>query len=226
MEQERNVRATLDLAMANAPSRAERPRESWAGDPPLRGAARHRLIEAAGRCVVRDGLAATTLSSVASEAGVSRPTVYRYFEDVQALILATLLEAGRALGGDLSRHLRAWREPRRMAIEAMLFVLSEVPRSPLLSAIWSSTALEAEMLADFTRPTVMAVAREALDRLVAAAGWSDTEAEECIEWMLRVLLSLLVAPGPERSEEELRELLERRLAPALAPVPDRRGGRR
>jgi AcrR family transcriptional regulator len=202
------------------------PSASWAGDSPLRGAARQRLIEAAGRCLARDGLAATTLSSVASEAGVSRPTVYRYFEDVHALILATMLEAGRALGVDLAQHLRAFREPRRMALEAMLFVLAEVPRSPLLSAMWSSTVLDAEMLADFTRPRVVAMAREALDRLVQAAGWNDEEAEECIEWMLRVLLSLLVAPAPERSAEELRGLLERRLTPVLGPAQSRRGGRR
>ena len=209
-----------------AASRANPPRESWAGNSPLRGAARQRLIEAAGRCVVRDGLPATTLSSVASEAGVSRPTVYRYFEDVHALISATLLDAGRSLGGDLARHLRAWREPRRMAVEAMLYVLNEVPRSPLLSAMWSSTALDAEMLADFSRPGVLAMAREALDRLVKAASWSDEEADECVEWMLRVLLSLLVAPAPQRSEEQLRGLLERRLAPVLAPAPNRKGGRR
>jgi AcrR family transcriptional regulator len=210
----------------SARTRAAAPRESWAGDSPLRGAARRRLIEAARRCVVRDGLAATTLSSVAAEAGVSRPTVYRYFEDVHALILATLLDAGRALGVDLARHLRAYREPRRMAVEAMLFVLAEVPRSPLLSAMWNSTVLDAEMLADFTRPGVVAMAREALGRLETAAGWSDAEADECVEWMLRVLLSLLVAPAPERSEEELRGLLTRRLAPVLEPAVNRRGGRR
>lgn len=201
-------------------------RESWAGDPPLRGAARRRLIEAAGRCVVRDGLAATTLSSVAAEAGVSRPTVYRYFEDVHALVLATMLDAGRDLGADLARHLRSWREPRRMAVEAMLYVLAEVPRRPLLSAIWSSTVLDAEVLADFTRPAAVQMAREALERVVAAAGWSDAEADECVEWMLRVLLSLLVAPGPPRDERETRELLERRLAPVLGAAARHRGGRR
>lgn len=195
-------------------------RGSWAGDPPLRAAARRRLIEAASRCVVRDGLDATSLSSVAAEAGVSRPTVYRYFDDRQALLLATVLHAGRALGDDLRRHLRAFRgEPRRMAVEAMLYVLAEVPRNPLLAAVWGSTLLDAEMLAAFTGAEVLAIAREATEELVRAAGWSDAEADEALEWMLRVLLSLLVAPTRARSDAALRGLLERRLLPALLPIP-------
>lgn len=188
---------------------------SWAGESPLRGAARQRLIEAAGRCIVRDGLTATSLSSVAGEAAVSRPTVYRYFADRHALILATVLDASRALVSDLDDHLRGFDDPREMAVEAMLFVVRAIPRRPLLQSMWSSTALDAEMLADFTRSEVRALAREALARLAAAAGWSDADADAAVEWMLRVLLSLLIAPAPERDDAALRALLERRLVPAL-----------
>lgn len=208
-------------------SRAEEPRESWAGDPPLRAAARQRLIDAATRCVMRDGLDATSLSSVSLEAGVSRPTVYRYFEDRHALLLATVLHAGRALGGALDHHLRGLRgEPRRMAVEALLYVLAEVPRNPLLAALWGSTRLDAAMLAESTRPQVVAIARDATAELVRAAGWTDAEADEAVEWMLRVLVSLLVAPAPERSEDALRGLLERRLLPALPPLAPSNGEKR
>jgi AcrR family transcriptional regulator len=190
-------------------------RASWAGESPLRGAARRRLIEAAGRCIARDGLAATSLSSVAAEAGVSRPTVYRYFADRHTLILATVLDASRELVSDVDDHLRGFDDPHEMAVEAMLYVVRAVPRRPLLDSMWSSTALDAEMLADFTRSEVLAQSREALARLEDAAGWSDAEADDAAEWMLRVLLSLLIAPGPERSDDDLRALLERRLVPAL-----------
>lgn len=204
--------------------RASESRESWAGDPPLRRAARRRLIEAATCCVVRDGFAATSLSSVAAEAGVSRPTVYRYFADRHALLRATMLHAAGSLADDLSRHLRAFQQqPGRMAVEAMLYVLGEVPRNPLLAAMWGSTALDSAMLADFTGAEVVAMARGALAELVKAAGWSDAEADEAVEWMLRVLLSLLVAPGPQRSQAALRGLLERRLLPALPPIPSALG---
>lgn len=201
-------------------SRVSELRASWDGDPPLRSAARQRLIEAATRCIVRDGFDATRVSSVAAEAGVSRPTVYRYFPDRRALLLATVLHAGRSLGDDLRHHLRAFREkPRRMAVEAVVYVLGEVPRNRLLAALWGSKRLDAAMLAEFTRPEVVAIARDATADLARATGWSGAEADEAVEWMLRVLLSLLVAPAPERSEAALRSLLERRLLPALPPIP-------
>lgn len=201
-------------------SRASPTRESWAGDPPLRGAARQRLIDAAARCIERDGPVATSLSSVAAEAGVSRPTVYRYFADRHALLRAAMLHAGRSLADALARHLRGFREePGRMAVEAMLHVLREVRRDPLLAAVWTSTAPDSALLADVTGREVVAMARDALADLVTSAGWSDAEADEAVEWMLRALLSLLLAPGPERGEDALRRLLERRLLPALALPP-------
>ena len=190
-------------------------REAWAGDSPLRGAARERLLDAAARCIVRDGLTSTGIAGVASEAGVSRPTVYRYFEDRHVLVQATLLRAAGALATRLAEHLRAFQGAARKAIEAELFVLAEVPRDPLLREVWNSTVLDAGMLADVTRPLTLALAREALAGLEAAAGWDDAAAGEAVELMLRMLLSLLVAPGPERSDDELRHFFERRLVPAL-----------
>lgn len=203
------------MSIPHSPSQALETRESWAGDPPHRGAARERLIEASERCIVRDGLGSTGIAGVASEAGVSRPTVYRYFEDRRALVRATLMRAGRSLAARMAEHIRAFADPARKVVEAEIYVLAEVPRSPLLSEVWNKTLLDAAMLADITTPPIIALVREALRDLEAAAGWSATEADECVEMMLRTLLTLLVAPAPERNERELRAFLERRLVPAL-----------
>jgi len=195
-------------------------REAWAGDSPLRGAARERLLDAAARCIIRDGLTSTGIAGVASEAGVSRPTVYRYFQDRHALVQATLLRAARSLGGRLAEHLRSFPSAARKAVEAELYVCGEVPRDPLLREVWNSTLLDAEMLADVTGETTLALAREALAGLEEAAGWGDAEAKEAVEFMLRLLLSLFVAKDPERSDDELRQFFERRLVPALGLVDE------
>src|SRR3546814_9749490 len=56
-------------------------RESWRSDAPSSvDDARDRLIDAAETCFTRFGVAKTTLEDIATEAGVSRATVYRYFE--------------------------------------------------------------------------------------------------------------------------------------------------
>jgi AcrR family transcriptional regulator len=204
------------------PHRAPRAR-AWAGDPPsLHDAARERLLAAAVRCVARDGMAGANVAAVATEAGVSRPTVYRYFADPQALLDATLVHAARELTERLGARLRELRAPAEMAVEAIVFVLREIPREPVLGAMWREAALDASAVASITRRPVLAWSRNAVKDLVAAAGWSPGAADEAVETMLRMLLALLAAPEPRRSDAALRGFLARRLVPALGLPASRR----
>jgi AcrR family transcriptional regulator len=200
---------------------------AWAGDPPtVHDAARERLLDAAARCVARDGMAGANVAAVAAEAGVSRPTVYRYFADRQALVEATMMHAGRDLARRLGEHLHRFRAPAEMAVEAVCFVLHEVPREPVLGAVWSEALLDAGAVAGTTRRPARAWSRQALQDLVRAAGWSAETADEAVEVMLRMLLSLLAAPEPRRSGAALRAFLMRRLVPALGLAPPGRSSSR
>jgi AcrR family transcriptional regulator len=58
---------------------------------------RRLLMRAAESCLSRYGLAKTTMDDIASEAGMSRTTVYRYFADRDALILAIVEHRCRKL---------------------------------------------------------------------------------------------------------------------------------
>jgi AcrR family transcriptional regulator len=201
--------------LRHQPPRPTRTR-AWAGDPPtLQAAARERLLDAAVRCIARDGMAGANIAAVAAEAGVSRPTVYRYFADPQALVEATLLHAGRDLTERLGARLRRLGAPAEMAVETVRFVLREIPREPVLGAMWSEAVLDATVIASITRRPVLDWSRDAVKDLVRAAGWSAGAADEAVEVMLRMLLSLLAAPEPRRSDAALRAFLMRRLVPAL-----------
>jgi AcrR family transcriptional regulator len=207
--------------MTSAPAEPERtstPGGAWSGDSPLRAAAEERLLDATTRCIERDGTAAVSIASVALEAGVSRPTVYRYFKDRSALVRAALLRGGAGLARALDTHLRGFAGAGRKTIEAQLFVIDAVPGDPLLSEAWRASVLDADVLADFTTPQAIALARHGLRCLVDEAGWDDAEADEAVEFMLRVLLTLLVAPGDKREPRTLRPFLERRLLPGLGLV--------
>src|SRR5512134_3397728 len=137
--------------LRHPPPRPTRTR-AWAGDPPtLHAAARERLLDAAVRCIERDGMSGANIAAVAAEAGVSRPTVYRYFADRQALVEATMMHAARDLTQRLGEHLRRFRSPAEMAVEAVCFVRREVPREPVLGAMWSEALLDAGAVASTTR---------------------------------------------------------------------------
>ena len=192
-----------------------RPRLAWAGQPPQREAARERLLDAAARCIARDGLTATGIASVADEAGVSRPTVYRYFEDRDALVQAALHRAGAAQLAELKAHLAGFPRPEAQAVEAVLFALRAIPAHPVLRQMWNAPLVEAAIVQRFSGPLALSLCADALEGLSAAAEWSEAEAREAIETMLRFTLSLLLAPEPHRGERALRGFLRRRLVPAL-----------
>ena len=190
-------------------------REAWDGDPPEPAAARERLLEVAARCIARNGIAATGIAHVALEAGVSRPTVYRYFKDREELIRSVLLQAGLRLANEVQEHIRAFGAPGDKVVEATLFTLRAIRENPVLRQVWQPAVFDASLLQGFTQPASITFTRVAFSEIIDATGWGEVEATESMELMLRMILSLLAAPAPERSESELREFLQRRLVPAL-----------
>ncbi len=176
------------------------------------------MLEAAAVCIARDGLSALGITAVASEAGVSRPTVYRYFKDRQTLVQAALLHAAGVSIQGMRDRLERLERPADRAIEVVLTAVRQVPDSPVLGELWRAATLDSSALRGFTGPPSIALSREAMRPLVESAGWSESEADEAIEVILRFIVSLLATPEPNRSEPELRVFLVRRLLPALGLV--------
>ena len=62
-------------------------RLAWSGQAPTDEAdARRRIMAAAVRCVQRHGIDRTSVAMIASEAGVSRPTLYAYFHNRDEIV--------------------------------------------------------------------------------------------------------------------------------------------
>ncbi|MBT8468633.1 MAG: TetR/AcrR family transcriptional regulator [Myxococcales bacterium] len=190
-------------------------REAWAGDPPEPAAARERLLEVAARCIARNGIPATGIAHVAHEAGVSRPTVYRYFKDREELIRSVLLQAGLRLANEVQEQTRAFDDPGDKVVEATLFTLRAIRENAVLRQVWQPAMFDAYLLQGFTQPASIMFTRVALSEIIESAEWDEDEATEAMELVLRMMLSLLAAPEPARSEKELRDFLGRRLVPAL-----------
>jgi len=190
-------------------------REAWDGNPPHRTAARERLLEVAALCVARDGIAGTGIAHVALEAGVSRPTVYRYFKDREELIRSVLLQAGLRLANEIQQHIRAFADPGEKIVAATVFTLRSIAENPVLRQVWKPAMFDANVLQGFTQPASIMFTRVALAEIIDEIGWDEDEAAEAMEFMLRIMLSLLATPEPRRTDEELREFLKRRLVPAL-----------
>lgn len=191
-------------------------RQSWEGDPPQVAAARQRLLEAAARCIGRDGIAASSMAAIAAEAGVSRQTVYRYFQGRDELVLRAIRAASEGVRTKIAQHIRALADPADMIVETLVLGLSELQNDPVLSAISDLSRLDGSVLARITGRAGIEWTRETLAPAIEAANWSEAEADPRLELILRVFLSLIVSPSPERSPEELRAFLYRHVVPGLA----------
>ncbi|MBT2538456.1 TetR/AcrR family transcriptional regulator [Arthrobacter sp. ISL-69] len=53
-----------------------------------RDAVRQALLDAAAEIVARHGIAGVTMSAIAQRAGIGRATLYKYFPDVESILLA------------------------------------------------------------------------------------------------------------------------------------------
>lgn len=188
-------------------------RESWGGDSPQEAAARARLVDATARCIVTRGMAATSVAAIAEEAGVSRQTVYRYFSGRDHLVFRTMRRAAEAVGANIVAILHPLHDPADMVVEALVYGLDAVRHDEVLRAAWESGA--DGTVSEFTGPAGIEWLRETLDKVVTTAGWSEPDAAVRLELVIRMFVSLLVSPSPERSADELRSFFYRHLVPGL-----------
>lgn len=197
-------------AAKNSASRA-----AWDGNPPQAAAARQRLLEATARCIARGGVAATTVAAIAAEAGVSRQTIYRYFKGRDELALRTMRAAAEGLRAKIDHSIGALVDPTDMIVEALVLGVGEVGSDPVLRAIWDSSSPDGIIATRVTEPAGIAWTRETLAPAVELAGWTEADADAGLELILRMFLSLIISPSPERSPEELRAFLYRHFIPGL-----------
>ena len=203
----------------------------WGDEAPSgAGEARRRLIDAAEACIDRLGLAKTTLEDVATEANVSRATIYRYFRGRDELVLEVLLrELDRTPDDDVAALVATVQTPEQLAdlvvgtSEALLERIRTTPKLQLLlttevGGVTATLAGASRALfrghADDLRPHLADLRSRGLVRV-------DVELDELAEWILRVILSLLTVEGPgPRTPDEERRFLRAFLVPALTPVPE------
>lgn len=93
--------------------------------------ARERILAAAERCIDRHGIRKTTMDDIASEVGLSRPSVYRYFADRDDLLIELNIRHARVLSARVHKVMsRQGNFPDRI-VEAVLYMADQTRRDPL-----------------------------------------------------------------------------------------------
>jgi AcrR family transcriptional regulator len=192
----------------------------WQGNPPgTEEEARRRIVEAATACIDRAGVAKTSLSDVATEAGVTRQTVYRYFPSLADILSAVALTRVEEFAGRMERHLASFATAAEAAVESVVFAVRTVPDEPYMGLLFQ--AGEADFFtAGVTSPLSFALGARMLRNLPvdwpAAGVTTDEDLQGLAEILMRLFISFLQYPStPALTDDELRTLIRRWIGPAL-----------
>ncbi len=184
--------------------------------------ARRRILDAAGRCIVRRGNAQFRMGEVSDEAGVSRSTVYRYFPARDDVLLGLMLMRVDHALGELVRSLPAPEDPVRSVPEMVLARVESVNGNPLNEALFAaeSTAV-ATALEKGSAPIVELLLRHygpLLDRWKSAGRlYDDLDPRSVVQWLHTTTLFLLAPSWRYRKAADKREFVEQFVVRALVP---------
>jgi AcrR family transcriptional regulator len=172
-----------------------------------------RILDAVDDVVAENG-PALHLADVARRLGVTRQTVYRYFPNADALLMASAM---RAVGGFLDQvaeRARGLNDPVRAIVECVSLGVEHLAGDPQLEGL-----LTGDTAASLTSDTAKAFCLSLLHRLEVdwhLHGFDDIALDELAEMTLRTVQSLLIDPGsPPRDGAALRRFVTRWLGPAI-----------
>ena len=187
-------------------------RRAWNGSPPNSPAeARRRLLEAARRCLEQLGPDKAGLSDVALSVGVTRQTVYRYFESAEALFQSAAVLSTGGLHQRMREVVGQQPTPGKRIVECLVFCVQEIPKSPdvmMLASRGHTMEISTALSLGFVQEEIARLSGDAL-RL------SSAEQDELAELLFRLLRSFLDDPGVSRSEASLRAFLSGWLVPMI-----------
>ena len=191
----------------------------WNGDLPRdEDDARKRIVDAATRCVDRLGPTKVNIAAVATELGITRQTVYRYFPGLPDL-LAAVAEAGtEQFLARMEAHLAHVTSADEAVAESIVFSLNAIPTEPYIGLLIQ--AGENEVFSrGVTSSQAMSYGAQMLGRMPVdwdSIGVRGGDLESLAEIIMRLMVSFLEYPAdPPRSDDEVRTLVRRWLGPAL-----------
>lgn len=172
-----------------------------------------RILDAAEELYTQRDEASIGMNEIARAAGCSRATLYRYFENREALRTAYVHREARRLGRAIAERVGGIDDPRERLVAGLLATLRMVRESPALSSWFalSRPPMGGELAGQSEVITALATA------FVGSLGPQDPAARERrARWLVRVLTSLLMFPGHDEADE--RAMIEEFVVPIVTPA--------
>ena len=191
------------------------PGNDWLGAHRTEAAA-DRILDAAEQLYTQRDSDSIGMNEIARAAGCSRATLYRYFENREALRTAYVHRETHRLGRAIKEQIDGIDESRERLIASITATLRMVRSTPALAS-WFAV----------TRPPIAGELAERSDVIAALAAafvsslgpQEPAIVERRARWVVRVITSLLLFPGRDEADE--RAMIEEFVVPIVMPVSAR-----
>ena len=189
---------------------------SWLADDRTALAA-DRILDAAAVLFAEQGATGVGMDQVAKAAGCSRATLYRYFDNRQALMTAFAHREARQIVELVAEEVATVKDPAERGVTAIVGTLAAVRQRPLLHHWYAGG--DSALLTEILRESPLI---ESFAAGFVSAG-QEHAGPDLGRWVIRMILSL---PRRTRCRRRgRRRLVTRFLAPylsCLSPAPVKR----
>ena len=169
-------------------------RDELAGSPSA--PPRNRIIDAALACIVRQGVAKTTVDDVARAAGLSRATVYRVFPGGKDELLRSTAESQVAtLFTGLAARLSLENDVRGVLVTAISGAAAAIADHPALATLLNVEPEVVLRLLAFDEGSELLRMASTFGAPFLARWMPMEEAARVAEWACRIILTYVVDPS-------------------------------
>jgi AcrR family transcriptional regulator len=157
------------------------------------------ILAATRRVIAERGPGKLTMSAIAAEAGVSRPTLYRWFPTKEELLAALTAYEGAVFDARLEEVIAAQGSPLRRVDAALRLLVTYLEDLMGPDPIGADPAFAIQSLANAIEPRTQSLVRllgEGLDAVPAVAD-GDLTREQAAEIFLRLVYSHYLVPHRE-----------------------------
>ena len=181
-------------------------------------AVRGRLVDAAESLVREHGVAALRQDAVAERAGLSRSSVYRYFDSKEDLVIAAVVQSTLRSGQQVIGQLGPDAGPDEFLVRGIVDSMHAMAADPLHQSLTTPASttrmnrLTNTALREGVRPLVDPVFDAATARGSLRSGVTK---DDLVNWLQVVSLGLMQSPGLAVDRHDLERLLRTMLVPAV-----------
>lgn len=156
------------------------------------------------------------MSDIAREAGIARPTLYKYFKSKTDVFFAAIDNEAYEFAVSVVAHARKFSTIEERIVETIIYVVEELPKDPYLSLVLNDELAGTLRDRAFSDEATLVFSEMTAEPLIEVRPDLIEQGVEISEIMSRFAISMILFPGKYSSDAEgLRALIKRRLLPGL-----------